>query len=78
MSPHALTGLSLVLGFVSALLLAFLPPQPFQRYTKRGEAFIGWTGATSGWGRVIWWLSLSGPLLLAVAFALQFVVWWPG
>jgi hypothetical protein len=73
-----LNGVALCVGFVAALPLAFLPPQPFQRYTKKGEAFVDWTGAMSGWGRVMWWLSLSGPLLLAVAFALQFVVWWRG
>ncbi len=53
MSPAHLMGLSLALGFVAALLLAFLPR-----------------------GRAISFSSLSGPLLLAVAFGLQALAWW--
>jgi hypothetical protein len=63
------------LGFVAALLLAFLPPQPWRQYTRKGEGFINWRGRVDPWGKVWWTLSYSGPLLLAVAFALQFIVW---
>jgi len=75
MSSRSLSGLALVLGFVAALLLAFLPPQPWRQYTRKGESFFYWTGGVDRMGKVWWPLSYSGPLLLAVAFALQFIVW---
>jgi hypothetical protein len=80
-NPHTLTGISLVLGFISAILLAFFPPEVTRYYsdgspidhitaesqpTKRGKRMATWGP----------WLSYSGPLLLALAFALQFIAWW--
>jgi len=67
--------LALVLGFFAALLLAFLPPQPWRQTTKEGAVFLGVIGKVTRLGKVWWALSYSGPLLLAVAFALQFIVW---
>jgi hypothetical protein len=67
--------LALVLGFFAALLLAFLPPQPWIQATREGAAFFQITGKVTRLGKVWWALSYSGPLLLAVAFALQFIVW---
>jgi hypothetical protein len=78
MSSRCLTGTALVLGFVAALLLAFLPPQPWRQSTRAGAAIWTFTGKVTWSGRVWWALSYSGPLLLAVAFALQFFVWWRG
>ena len=75
MSSRCLTGLSLVVGFVAALLLAFLPPQPWRQATMEGANVFTWTGDVTRMGKVWWALSYSGPLLLAVAFALQFIVW---
>jgi hypothetical protein len=70
-----LNGAALVIGFVAALLLAFFPPQ-VQRYTKEGAAQITWTGKMTRWGKLQWRHSYAGPLLLALAFALQFIAWW--
>ncbi len=78
MSSRGLTGLALVLGLVAALLLAFLPPQPWRQATREGAGFVLITGDVTLMGKVWWALSYSGPLLLAVAFLLQFVVWWRG
>jgi len=75
MSSRCLSGLALVLGLVAALLLAFLPPQPWRQHTRKGESFFSWTGGVDPMGKVWWAFSYSGPLLLAVAFALQFIVW---
>ena len=75
MSSRGLSGLALVLGFVAALLLAFLPPQPWRQYTRKGGGYLNFVGRVDPMGKVWWALSYSGPLLLAVAFALQFVVW---
>jgi hypothetical protein len=75
MSSQGLTGLALVLGFIAALLLAFLPPEPWLRATREGAAIWNFTGRVTRLGKVVWALSYSGPLLLALAFALQFVVW---
>lgn len=74
--PTRLTGIGLGLGFLAAILLAFLPPAHFSQYTKDGAARIAWTGRTTRWGKVLWWLSYCGPLLLAASFALQFLTWW--
>jgi multisubunit Na+/H+ antiporter MnhB subunit len=74
--PTWLTGIGLGLGFLAAILLTFLPPPHFSQYTKDGAARITWTGRTTLWGRVLWWLSYSGPILLAASFALQFLAWW--
>jgi hypothetical protein len=79
--PHVLTGISLVLGFISALLLAFFPPE-VTRYYPDGSPIDNITGESppTDWGKFMatWgpWLSYSGPLLLALAFALQFIAWW--
>lgn len=75
MSSRCLTGLALVLGFFAALLLAFLPPQPWRQPTRGGANVFTWIGEPTRMGKVWWALSYSGPLLLAVAFALQFIVW---
>ena len=74
--PTRLTSFGLGLGFVAAILLAFLPPPHLSQYTKDGAARIAWTGRTTGWGKVLWWLSYSGPILLAASFALQLLTWW--
>lgn len=74
--PTRLTGIGLGLGFVAALVLAFLPPPHFSQYTKDGAARIAWTGRPAWWGKVLWWLSYSGPILLAASFALQLLAWW--
>ncbi len=74
MTPRALNGLALCLGFVAALLLAFFPP-PVQQFTSEGAAHFTFTGAVTQWGKIRYWASYSGPALLAVAFALQFVAW---
>ena len=73
---RGLTGLSLVVGFFAALLLAFLPPQPWRQPTRQGAYVFTWIGEATRMGKVWWALSYSGPVLLAVAFALQFIVWW--
>ena len=78
MSSRCLTGTALVLGFVAALLLAFLPPQPWRQYTREGGGLFTFIGKVTRWGKIWWALSYSGPLFLAVAFALQFIVWWRG
>ena len=78
MSSRSLSGLALACGFVAALLLAFLPPQPWRQYTSKGEGFIHFTGRVDRMGKVWWVLSYSGPVFLAVAFVLQFIVWWRG
>ncbi len=78
MSSRCLTGLALVLGFFAALLLAFLPPQPWRQATREGAALYVWTGEVTRLGKVWWALSYSGPTLLAVAFLLQFIVWQRG
>lgn len=75
MSSRTLTGLSLLLGFVAALLLAFLPPQPWRQTTREGAGIVNWAGSVTRSGKVWWAVSYSGPVLLAVAFALQFIVW---
>ncbi len=76
MSSRCLTGLALVLGFFAALLLAFLPPEPWRQATRDGASLFVITAKVTRLGKVWWALSYSGPLLLAVAFVLQFVVWW--
>ena len=38
-------------------------------------ALLAFTGKVTRMGKVWWALSYSGPLLLAVAFALQLIVW---
>ena len=63
------------MGFIAALLLAFLPPQPWRQATMEGANVFTWTGAVHADGEGVVALSYSGPLLLAVAFALQFIVW---
>ena len=78
MSSRCLSGLALACGFVAALLLAFLPPEPWRHYTSKGAAFIQFTGRVDRMGKVWWVLSYSGPVFLAVAFVLQFIVWWRG
>ena len=75
---RGLTGLSLVVGFVAALLLAFLPPQPWRQATREGASLFVFADKVTRLGKVWWALSYSGPVLLAVAFALQFIVWWRG
>ncbi len=75
-----LTGVSLVLGFLAALLLAFFPPQVTRYDPKDGSpiAHLLLESKGTAWSKFRakcdWWLSYSGPALLAVAFALQFVV----
>ena len=76
--PVGLTGLGLVLGVVAALLLAFLPPPHWSHYTRQGGSEITWTGRHTGWGAWLWWLSYSGPVLLAASFALQYLAWRAG
>ncbi len=78
MSSRCLTGLSLVVEFVAALLLAFLPPQPWRQATMGDANVFTWTGEVHADGEGVVALSSSGPLLLAVAFALQFIVWRQG
>jgi hypothetical protein len=78
MSSRCLAGLALVLGFFAALLLAFLPPQPWRQATRGGANVFVFTDEVTRLGKVWLALSYSGPLLLAGAFALQFVVWWRG
>ena len=63
------------MGFIAALLLAFLPPQPWRQATMEGANVLTWTGEVHADGEGVVALSYSGPLLLAVAFALQFIVW---
>jgi hypothetical protein len=76
--PAWLNGAALCIGFLAALFLAFSPPPPAQLYTKGGAAQITWTGRVTRWGKVQWWLSYTGPFLLALAFALQFITWLRG
>ena len=76
-SSRSLSGLSLVAGFVAAVLLAFLPPQPWRQTTKEGGRLFSFYTPTR-WGKVWFAVSYSGPLFLAVAFGLQFIVWWRG
>jgi hypothetical protein len=73
-----LTGLGLVLGVVAALMLAFLPPPHWSHYTREGAAEITWTGRQRRWGTWLWWLSYSGPALLAASFAAQYLAWRAG
>jgi len=70
--------LALILGFFAALLLAFLPPQPWRQTMKGGATPFLFTNEATRMGRVWWAVSYSGPLLLAVAFVLQFIVWLRG
>ncbi len=76
--PVRLTGVGLVLGVVAALLLAFLPPPHWSRYTRQGASEITWTGRVTVWGKVLWALSYSGPVLLAVSFVMQYLAWRAG
>ncbi len=75
-----LNGAALAIGFVAALLLAFFPPQVTRYNPKDGSPIFHLLLESKGtaWGkfraRCGWWLSYSGPVLLAVAFGLQFIV----
>ena len=77
MSSRALGGLALALGLSAALLLAFLP-QPWRQPTRGGANVFTFIEEPTRMGKVWWALSYSGPLFLAVAFGLQFIVWWRG
>jgi hypothetical protein len=76
--PVRLTGLGLVLGVLAALLLAFLPPPHWSHYTRDGASHLTFTGRQTRWGTWLWWLSYSGPVLLAASFALQYLAWRAG
>jgi hypothetical protein len=76
-----LNVIGLSLGMLAAMCLAFWPPR-IQQYTEKGEPFIGFTKNPTAtgkrWGVLQEWLSCAGPVLLLLAFLLQFIALWYG
>lgn len=76
--PWQLQGIGLILGALAAVMLAFLPPPHWSHYTREGAGQITFTGRQTRWGTWLWWLSYSGPVLLAASFAVQYLAWRAG